>query len=215
MKQRWSDLLFINFEVEHQQLRKVVPDYLELDSFEGKYFTSVVPFEMSHVSFPFTPPLPFSRLNELNLRTYVKYQGVSGIYFFTLDSNHKLANYIARNFFHLPYRNSKIDMELKGSSYSVESDMIDLKVQIKDKKQKSDRDKFLVERYILYTDNGKNVLRGQVKHKPWELHSVEIERLSEILNKTYGLGRSGFVDAFYGSGFDVSFDPFRKVGVIN
>lgn len=214
MKQYWSHLLFINFEVDQQQLRKIVPDYLELDSYEGKYFSSIVPFEMSHVSFPFSPPLPFSRLNELNLRTYVKYKGVPGIYFFTLDSNHKLANFIARTFFHLPYRNSKIDMMLEGSRYFVKSNMIDLKVQIKDKKLKTAREKFLVERYLLYTDNGKNIFRGEVNHRPWNLRSVEIEKLTECLNKTYGLNQSRFVDAFYGKGFDVSFNPFKNIGVI-
>jgi uncharacterized protein YqjF (DUF2071 family) len=215
MKQYWSHLLFINFEVDQEQLRKVVPDYLELDSYEGKYYSSVVPFEMSHVSFSFTPSLPFSRLNELNLRTYVKYKGVSGIYFFTLDSTHKLANFIARNLFHLPYRYSKIDMKLEGSSYVVKSNMLDLKAEIKGEKLKTDREKFLVERYFLYTDNGKDILRGEVIHRPWDLRSVEIDKLSENLNKAYGLDQNRFVDSFYGKGFDVSFNPFKKIGSIN
>ena len=79
ISQKWRDVFFLNFIVDKRELEKVLPSYLEVDTYEGECFTSVVPFKMSYIRFPFTPYLPFGRLSELNLRTYVKYNGVPGI----------------------------------------------------------------------------------------------------------------------------------------
>ena len=95
IQQKWSDVLFISFEVDYNQLRSELPTDLEVDTFNGNAYLSIVPFVMSDIRFFFTPPLPFSKLSELNLRTYVRYKNKPGIYFFTLDSDHRLGNFLA------------------------------------------------------------------------------------------------------------------------
>src|SRR6476469_6766658 len=54
---------------------------------------------------------------ELNLRTYVKRGGKSGVWFFSLDAGQKLAVRVARRFFHLPYFDARF--EVRNASEEV------------------------------------------------------------------------------------------------
>ena len=102
--QRWTHLLFLSYPVEPDDVQARLPDGLEVDMLDGRAWVSVVPFFMSHIRFPVTPGFGFVRLRELNLRTYVRFRGQPGIYFFTLDTDNLLGQWIGRKFFHLPYR---------------------------------------------------------------------------------------------------------------
>src|SRR5437660_1264556 len=87
MKQNWHDLLFAHWDVDGSRLRAVVPEALELDSFEGRFYVAVAPFRMSGIRARCCPPLPgLSAFPELNVRTYVRCQDVPGVYFFSLDA---------------------------------------------------------------------------------------------------------------------------------
>ncbi|PIP88993.1 MAG: hypothetical protein COW01_15510 [Bdellovibrionales bacterium CG12_big_fil_rev_8_21_14_0_65_38_15] len=214
ISQHWKDLFFLNFVVDSAELRNLIPSYLELDTFEGQAFTSIVPFKMSKIRFPFTPTLPFSSLTELNLRTYVKYKGTPGIYFFTLDSNHRLGNFIANKFFHLPYCYSKIHLNT-DQAYDCRAYNLELKAKILATKEKTALESFLVERYSLFTDNGTSIFRGQVIHDPWQLSQVSDIDFKETLHNQYNITQSTFHSCFYSKALDVYFKPFKKVGLIN
>ncbi|MCG3056044.1 DUF2071 domain-containing protein, partial [Escherichia coli] len=88
---------------------------LNIDTFEGKAFISLVPFTMTGIRFKGTPSVPrISQLHELNVRTYVEYQGERGVYFFSLDATNALGVWIARRFFHLPYLHADIMVNKRG-----------------------------------------------------------------------------------------------------
>jgi uncharacterized protein YqjF (DUF2071 family) len=214
ISQTWRNLLFLNFRVPRDQIVEVLPNYLTPDEFDGDCYSSIVPFEMTNVKFSFTPSLPFATLNELNLRTYVQYKGKKGIYFFTLDSNHFIANIIARYFFNLPYRYSKIKLELSSNTYKCKSDSINLQAFIGEEKLKGEFENFIAERYFLYTDDSRYIYEGQVNHKPWDLIKIEKIQFDETLNQTYLLKETSFINSFYSSSLDVSFKRFKKVGLI-
>lgn len=214
ISQTWKNLLFLNFRVPKEQILEVLPNYLTPDQFDGDCYTSIVPFEMSNVKFSFTPTLPFATLNELNLRTYVQYKGKKGIYFFTLDSNHFIANIIARFFFNLPYRYSKIELDLSANTYKCRSNLIKLLACVGKDKQKGEFENFIAERYFLYTDDSRNIYEGQVNHKPWDLIKIENIQFEESLNQTYLLKETIFINSFFSSSLDVSFKRFKKVGTI-
>ena len=123
------------------------------DTINGKAYVSIVPFHMSGIRFPFTPTLPFSSLWELNLRTYVSYKGQPGIYFFTLDSTHRLGNFIARNFFALPYRYQKMSAKISENKYIFQAEnSLRLSFDIGEPIKKSDLENWFVERYHLFTN---------------------------------------------------------------
>ena len=85
MAMRWHDLLFLHWPVVPDLIRPLIPQGLELDTFDGSAWIGVVPFRMSGVrphGFPRFAGLAFQ---ELNVRTYVWSPGRSGAWFFSLD----------------------------------------------------------------------------------------------------------------------------------
>ena len=213
IQQRWSNLIFISYEVDKDLLQKSLPDQLTPDLYEGKAYVSIVPFVMSDIRFFFSPVLPFSKLFELNLRTYVRYKGKKGIFFFTLDSNHRLGNYIARNFFHLPYRYSKLsfikDNQLLKFS---ESNSIDLQVKITTDILDCRLATWLTERYSLFTVSGKKVYRGDVIHDPWKLNKCELLHFTDKFSTEFGFpSNENHLHLAYSPGLDVRFIPFKRV----
>src|SRR5260370_1404375 len=47
MAQSWHDLLFAHWPVDAKKLRALIPDRLEIDSFDGQAWLAVVPFRMT------------------------------------------------------------------------------------------------------------------------------------------------------------------------
>src|SRR5688572_17316385 len=109
MHQDWGKLHFMHWRIAEDIIRPFVPEDLEIDTFGGWAWISITPFTMWDVRAfpPLLPALPgLSEMHELNVRTYVELDGVPGIWFFSLDTNHPAATVGARTFFHLPYYNA-------------------------------------------------------------------------------------------------------------
>src|SRR3954451_18829002 len=104
MTQTWNDLGFFHYAVDPPVLRALVPPALTLDLYQGAAWLSVIPFWMSNIRPPGIPAVPvLSTMPELNVRTYVTYQGKPGIYFFSLDAGSLAAVFGARTAYCLPY----------------------------------------------------------------------------------------------------------------
>ncbi|HLJ91004.1 MAG TPA: DUF2071 domain-containing protein [Candidatus Angelobacter sp.] len=187
MKQNWHDLLFAHWEVSPQQLRPLVPMPLELDFFEGRAYVAVAPFHMSGIRARFLPPVPgTSRFPELNVRTYVHYKGISGVYFFSLDAANRPAVWGARTAYNLPYfyaemssqqaengivyRSKRLDgpyrAEFRGRYWPV-SDPV--------RRLPGSLEHFLTERYCLYAFRGRQLRRASIHHLPWPLQDAAAE----------------------------------------
>ncbi|MFC7141800.1 YqjF family protein [Halosimplex aquaticum] len=106
----WRDLLFANWPVDPAVLDPHVPDDLDLDTYEGDAWLSVVPFVNVNVRPRGAPSALGIRLPELNLRTYVRAGDDPGIYFFTLDAQGVLSVLGARVTHHLPYHYARMDV---------------------------------------------------------------------------------------------------------
>src|SRR5258708_10205127 len=97
MAQSWHDLLFAHWAVDSERLRALIPDRLEIDSFDGQAWLAVVPFRMSGVRLRGAPAVPWlSAFPELNVRTYVKYGGKPCGWVFSLDAGYPLARALPR-----------------------------------------------------------------------------------------------------------------------
>jgi uncharacterized protein len=82
MQQIWNDLLFAHWPIAPEVMRPLVPSSLPLDIFDGQCWVAVTPFHMTGVRPRWTPLLPgLSAFPELNVRTYVDYEGKPGFSF--------------------------------------------------------------------------------------------------------------------------------------
>ncbi|HEX2243511.1 MAG TPA: DUF2071 domain-containing protein, partial [Gammaproteobacteria bacterium] len=118
MFMRWHDLLFLHWPIRPEYIRPLIPKALELDIFDGWCWVGIVPFHMSGVR-PRYVPLPLA-LPELNVRTYVKTAGKSGVWFFSLDAASWIAVRVAR-WLGLPYYDARMRVESAADTIRYDS----------------------------------------------------------------------------------------------
>ena len=119
MVQKWHDLLFAHWPLPPDHIRPLIPRELELDLRDGRAWIGVIPFWMSGIRARATPAIPrLSTTPELNVRTYVIYRGIPGVYFWSLDCASRLAVWGARTFYHLPYFNASMSVQNAGERFS-------------------------------------------------------------------------------------------------
>ncbi len=99
-RQSWCDLLFAHWPIEASQIRRLVPEPLQIDEFDGTSWIGIVPFRMEGVMRRPFPDMPWiSAFPELNLRLYVHHQGKPGVWFLSLDATNPLAVWAADDSF--------------------------------------------------------------------------------------------------------------------
>lgn len=234
MKQTWSDLLFLHWRVSAKDLRSLVPAGLEIDTVHGEAWVGLVPFTVTGARPRFVPPIPFvSNFHEVNVRTYVHYQGRDpGVWFFSLDASNRLVVEAARRLYHLPYRYSDIEMTVqehvdappdpKPRRITFESRTVaDMKPDIDVRYGPGDfprpakpgtLEHFLIERYILYAEHEHALYRARVHHQPYPVQAGVVKHLRESLIAGAKIQHSAADPlAHYAAGVDVDVWPLEDV----
>lgn len=179
--QEWNNAIFMHWQVELSELRKFVPQELEIDLFEGKPWVSVVAFTMEKIrpkNLPSFPPI--SNFDEINIRTYIKSNNKTGVYFLSIEGGKILSCKIAKGMSELPYRYSKIKRtENQYKSYNSEfNDKLDIEFTIgKEIKEKSTLDTWLTERYALFQDTKKSINTFEIHHLEWEINELNLKKV--------------------------------------
>jgi uncharacterized protein len=194
MHQTWGKLLFMHWRMDEKLLRPLIPDELEIDTFDGTAWIGITPFTMWDIRGfpPYMPSIPgLSSLNELNVRTYVHYDRVPGVWFFSLDCDSKTAVLAARNLFLLPYYEADIELE-------EDENTIDYALDRDDEPEASftaswdvgetipfthpgSLEFFLTERYCLYTEDERRLYRARIYHEPWPLQKATLNSLDSTM----------------------------------
>jgi uncharacterized protein len=200
MHQDWGKLLFMHWRIDEKLLRPLIPEGLEIDTFDGSAWIAVVPFTMWNISAfpPFLPAVPgLSAMHELNVRTYVYYDNVPGVWFFSLDCDSAAAVLGARTFFFLPYYNADIELEQSNSTitYSLERDddpsaEFEAEWTFKDDARfahPGSLEFFLTERYCLYSEKDGELYRARIHHQPWPLASATVASYESTMIESLGL----------------------------
>ena len=204
MTQRWNNLLFAHWPVNKEQLARLLPPELVIDTFDGEAWVGVVPFAMDQIELRGWTQIPgANRFPELNLRTYVRERDTNsyGVFFFSLDAASALAVAVARTFFHLPYYWARMKVQSKdGREFQYQSERLlsPHPVRFRAKYRglgpnlaqstPGTIEYFLTERYCLYTSNRRGeLLRGNIHHVPWPLEKAEAEIELNDLPATHGI----------------------------
>lgn len=182
--QEWNDVVFLHWQVEESELRKWVPDMLELDYYEGKPWVSVVAFTMENIRLKNLPAFfPVSNFPEVNIRTYVKYKGKSGVHFLSIEAGNRVSAKLSKTISGMPYRYSA--MNRSNGWFTVQNkefnDLLKISFQIAENEvtSKSDLDLWLTERYALFQDESDRYMNAfDVHHIPWPMNDITITNLN-------------------------------------
>lgn len=193
MHQSWGKLLFMHWRVPESLLRPHVPASLEIDTYGNSAWIAIVPFTMWDIRGlpPFMPALPgLDEMHELNVRTYVHYNGVPGVWFLSLDCNSTAAVLAARRFYHLPYYSADIDLKGKRKIKYRLKRRENPPAQFKadwgvgerlPQAQPGTREFFLTERYLLYSEFEGDLYRARIYHEPWELYKADLSSFGSTM----------------------------------
>ncbi len=220
--QRWRSLLFLHWKVSEEALRPLVPKRLSLDLYQGTAYVSIVLFGMEGVRARWWPELMSFRFLEANVRTYVHHEGQPGIYFMSMDANHRSAVWAARRGWSLPYHYSAIQMNQQDAQTDYRVDRRRSEATNHTRYQVGSSlgpsslgtlEHFLLERYFLFVEHRDRLCHAQVHHAPYPAHSVELLDLQDSLVTATGLSDISENQplAHYAPGVDVEIFSLRPV----
>ena len=200
-RQLWRDLLFVHQPVAGGLLRASLPPGLELDTYGGEAWVTVIPFAIFDSRPIGAPRVLGMDFLEVNLRTYVRGPGGEpGIYFFSLEASSWLAVAGARLAYALPYFPAKMERRKETN---------DGRIQYRSERVAAGRgagleatwrsegplaqvppgslDHFLIERYVLFAVRGGHLRRARVRHHPYPIQRAVLESWRESLSARSGL----------------------------
>jgi uncharacterized protein YqjF (DUF2071 family) len=152
---------------------------------------------MRNIAVPGLPPVPyFGSFPEVNVRTYVRRNGVPGVWFFSLDVNRLLPAVVARTTYLLPYCWGRASNVLNGDVLSTEVQRrwpsgagTSIRVRVGERiALPNEQAVFLSARWGLYSRGfGTGLRYAPVDHETWILHEATLENLDDTLVVAAGL----------------------------
>jgi len=220
MRMRWDTLTFLHWSYEPDVVRRHLPAGLDVETWDGRAWVGLVPFEMQ-VRPPTGPGV--MTFPETNVRTYVVGpDGRPGVWFFSLDAGSVAAVTTARATWQLPYFASTMSVERAGGEIHYRSRRRwpgraeathDITVAPGDPLERvSEFDNYLTARFTLWNAVAGRLMRTQAEHPPWVLQSARVEKLDETLVVAAGLpAPSGDPLVHFSTGTDVRVGAPRPV----
>jgi uncharacterized protein YqjF (DUF2071 family) len=176
--QEWHEVVFAHWRASSKKINEILPEGLELDLFNGEAWVSLTAFTLKNMRLRITPAFPpLSNFHEINLRTYVKKNGIPGIYFFSLEASKIGSMLMSKLASELPYYRSDIlrHKTLYQSQNKQHNFYLHLEYTPHREKIKKDLlDLWLTERYALFHQAGNNILANHIHHQEWPLMNVDI-----------------------------------------
>jgi uncharacterized protein YqjF (DUF2071 family) len=222
--QHWTNVLFLHFAAPAEELRRHLPARIEIDTFDGQAWISCVLFRLNlrPAGLPFVPGL--SSLLELNVRTYVRHRGQSGICFLKMYADNWLAICASRLLTPLSYEFAALtDHRRANGARYVECKPVDsaggaLAADVMSSRdlveaRPGSLDFWLLERYRLFVvRRDGTILAADVEHPPWRAATVAAMALQHNFHEVLGLPTTELpVPAHESPGVAVRFKTFRVV----
>jgi uncharacterized protein YqjF (DUF2071 family) len=177
VEQCWQNLLFAHWQVERDDLARLLPPHVEPDVHEGSGWLAIVAFVMRGTRNFFGPrwrglrPIP-----ELNVRTYVRVGGMPGVWFISLDTSSPLFVTVGKTLYGLRYELARMAVATDGgrvhylstrggACFSASYAPIGPPAVA----APGSLEHFLVERYRLFAERRGRLITAEVAHEPWSL----------------------------------------------
>jgi uncharacterized protein YqjF (DUF2071 family) len=200
MAMRWHDVLFLHWPVVPELIRPLIPPDLELDSFEGQAWISIVSLRLTRVRPRYVPGIAGLAFSEIDVRTYVWSPDRSGVWFFSLDATNRLAVRTARTKYRLPYHDARITIQTEGGGIHYQSSRLEEEGSQAEfdalckptgavyRSALGTNERWLTDRYCLYTvdDHGHSAY-AEIHHAPWPLQTAEVELRVNTITAPLGI----------------------------
>ncbi|MCI0686174.1 MAG: DUF2071 domain-containing protein [Sporichthyaceae bacterium] len=226
MRQHWRHVTFAHWQVDPAEMARVLPvdvraAGLRPDTLEGAAWVGLVAFQMDDLRPPGLPWL--SSFPETNLRTYVRGpDGEPGLWFFSLEAARLAAVLAGRTTFGLPYCWSAMRVEVEPARVSYHSRRrwpgprgascrlaVELGAPVI---EPGELDRWLTERYRLFTQVAGRLVTATAEHPPWELATATLLDLDETLLRAAGLAqRTDPPRLHYSAGVRARLGGWRRV----
>ena len=206
LRQRWNDMLFANWPVAASLIAPLIPEGLQVDTFQGSAWLGVMPFWMEQIKLHGLPSIPGARsFPQLSLRTYVRdpQTGTPGLCFLSLEASNPLAALVGRAFYRLPYHWAEMHLEQRSERefafysrrrfaqrpvvFNARYRGLGPSARLADRRAGS-IEYFLMERYCLYSSNRDgHAIRANLHHESWPLEEAEAEIAQNDLAAAFGI----------------------------
>lgn len=187
LRQRWEELVYVHWSYPPDVVQRLLPDGVRVDTFDGRAWVGLIPFEMRRVRIGPTPPVPYlGSFVEINVRTYVVDPlGRRAVWFCSLDVPRSAIVAVARTVFALPYCFAAAEHRVDGAHHHYEMrrrrphrsrphTTIDVAVgRALQTHEVTELDHFLSARWALVTTRFGRLQYGAVDHPRWPLHEVD------------------------------------------
>lgn len=202
LEAKWENLIMANYAVDPTILIPYLPKGVELDSFEGKCYVSLVGFMFNKTKI-FNVPIPYlGSFEEINLRFYVvRKDGDTlkrGVVFINETVPYAavawMANYLYKE--HYTAVKTKHDWELTDTSKKINYswkknkkwNTIQVNAQSKSNSMKNGSvEAFIFEHYFGYTRVNENkTLEYGINHPSWKINQVIDYRINCDFEQMYG-----------------------------
>lgn len=216
----WHRVLMIHFEIDAEALQRDVP--FELDLFEGRAFVSLVAFAMRNMRPQVGGKLsawlfrPIASHDFLNVRTYVRHNGESGIHFLAEWLSSWLAVRLGPMAFGLPYHHGRIRYhcdELTGTFVGRVVDVSEgsafayrARTVVGEGFQPcaaGSLTEWLMERYTAFNNAGGSHRYFRVWHPPWPQCPAEVtlDEISLLIHPWHWFRSAKLIGVNYSPGF--------------
>ena len=187
LTQHWRDVGFISWPYEPDLVARRLPAGLELELIDGDAWVSIVAQRVD------TDPAPKGML-QVNLRTYVTGpDGGRGTWLFSSHVNRRRLAQAVRAIYLQPYLSADIavDGEDEGRAWRLdrvapEAAAAELDLRVREWLPGGARtvlDRFLTERFAVYSSVGGVLLRTDVEHESWPLRRASAPRVEQTLTR--------------------------------
>ena len=190
--QHWRDVAFVSWPYEPEHVARLLPAGLQLELIDGAAWVSVVALRID------TDPGPRGML-QVNLRTYVEApNGSRGSWLLSSHVNRRRLAQAVRAVYRQPYLSADISLERSGDEsrrwrldrVAPEAADADFEVRIREWLPGGARkvlDRFLTERFSVYSAAAGVLLRTDVEHQPWPLRRASAADVEQSLTRAAGL----------------------------
>ncbi|TFC88544.1 YqjF family protein [Cryobacterium sp. TMT4-31] len=194
--QRWSDLVFLHWRVDADQVAPLLPEGLRPDVYDGSSWVGLIPFVLDRATVFGSAPIPyFGSFVEVNVRLYaVDDRGRRGVVFVSLEASRLAAVLAARALFALPYMWSRTRVEVEAGEYRYSSTRhlaahARTQILVRSTGQPVVEDPladFLTARWALFTRVRGRTIRLRNHHQPWRLFTAQLISLDDSLLSVAG-----------------------------